>query len=183
MRVRIGWGVAASAAFHIVLLLGLAWSMRPQFHAPAAAPIEISLIPRRLVERRAAAEPPPLVRARPALRRDDIPRDTPRLDIPLAPAASAAGSPAPAVVPPGPAPVPAYRGLAGCSDDPGRATWQRPCFSGTSAETGAPHLRMADPREREWAAELARRRTRAQTIFRECPPGKPMENLGFGCID
>ena len=171
MRVRIGWGVAASAAVHFVLLAGLVWSMRPQFHAPAATPVEVRLIPRRLVER-TADRPAPLVRPRAPRSTAEPAPDTPSLGIPPAPAeAPAAAAPIAPAAPPAPAPVPAYRGLGGCSDDPDRPAWQRPCFSAETLTAEAPHLRMTDPREGEWAAELARRKRRPRPSSASARPG------------
>lgn len=179
MKLRNGWSLAVSAAFHLALFLGLAWSMKPHFTMPREPPMEVKLV-RLPVERPAVAAPSPLRPRIQARRAGPAPKET--LLVPVQPPDAAAPAvTAPSVSAEAPRPRPIYRGLAGCTDDPGDLS-RPPCFYGAVAAAEAPAFVMAGARQRKWDAEIARRKGPAQSPFVACPPDSPQANLDMGCL-
>jgi hypothetical protein len=183
LRAR-SWGIAASAASHVVLFAVLAWSLKDRLHLPRTAPIQVELV--RLAVQRTSARSPEGVRPRAAVVRPKGSRTV--TPLPIAPAPP---SPDPASAPTvaGPRevqfapPPPVLKGLAGCTDDPVRDPGRRPGFDGAvQAQADSPAYRMTGAKVRAWDAEVARRKQPAQPPFSECPLDSQASRLGFGCL-
>ena len=188
--------VGGSIAAHGLIAAWLLFSAHPLFRLPTEQPVQVSLVPRWLLE------PAPPIRAPHAPRTprrprkpgagpaDTVPAARAVAESPAAPAPAAAIPTAPAGQPPfGPSPgaIAALRGMLGSLDclSPGAklTTEQRARCKPLQADGAAQPFRFRGDKVEAWDRELAERHAPAREPFVDCPLEMPGSNFGLPCIN